>query len=991
LSAPAIVDIDGDGKQEIITGNRIHKFRFNSLSDHTQNTYTTIEGPKFVTVPEEKSNATYYYLSDGFTRVADIDGDGKPDIIVVTFGNSGVMPVKIVVYVWDLNDLNNVKACVSFGSEGEYGKFSIPFIGDINGKLDGYDGSNWTRKLPEICILGGGLYINRANTIANRTGVSIHPKSSGLSGKFNNTPSVGGHIIGLTWDDNATTVETKLKVSWGMEHTDRSDNTGITLFDFDNNNTADLCYRDETTLRIISPARSGKDYVTLGEGVSENSSVMFTKPVYSGTAFEYPVIADVNLDGSADIVVTNIGSHNTSTSRGWIEVYEYKGQKWAPCPPVWNQGMYDPTQVREDLKINARPISMLTEFEKGGEIIRPYNGSWMQTPITREGDDFVPVVRKPDAILTNMTVSVISATVTKVTLTIRNDGSASISASTPIAFYDAGTDGKDLNNGATTLIGTQPVGVDIFPDEKVTVEYTIGGNFNDHLIWAQVMDNGSKIIPANGYDDCNITNNTLSGIDCPYLKYTVAASPDSVLCGTADNALLTATPNEAPHHTTQTYQWYRNDVLIPGATLQTYTATLTGEYKCFVTDNICRGFSTVKTITRNIPTAVDDYITVRGIPTLIDVLKNDIKSQYCSVSPTIASEDEPKNGTAVVQPDGSILYTPNTVTVETKDSIKYTIADSKATVHITLLQIPQVTLPDTTILCISSELRTTKVNVMANDPPNAEGNTVYLTGAEFVDASDATLAYITVNPADSTVTLTVKQDVYVGVEGHTFDIIYHVKDNGLPASQYAIGRLAVKTYPTPSYPDIRVRVCPDAGNINLSKYLDTINGVKTNGIQWSSQIQGMPITSPAGTVSTDNLSFARVHTFAYTLGSVCVSEQQRKVYLEMLKNNRINIFRDTVVMCYRYADAVQIDQLFGIEANGKLSYLSAIDPYVKKSSDYGGTVMNGKKIYENDAVPDSDYHGVTVKKIEFKYTPDTNSCLSKTYTIVIVLTPDLLN
>jgi hypothetical protein len=155
----------------------------------------------------------------------------------------------------------------------------------------------------------------------------------------------------------------------------------------------------------------------------------------------------------------------------------------------------------------------------------------------------------------------------------------------------------------------------------------------------------------------------------------------------------------------------------------------------------------------------------------------------------------------------------------------------------------------------------------------------------------------------------------------------------------------------------------------------------------------MSITSPAGTISTDNLSSAGVHTFAYILGSICVSEQKRKVYLEMLKNNRINTLRDTVVMCYRYADAVQIDQLFGIEANGKLSYPSAIDLYVKKSSDYGGTVMNGKKIYEDGSLSgfDGDYHGITARIVELKYTSDINGCLrGKAYTIMIVLTPDIV-
>jgi hypothetical protein len=606
LPVPAIVDIDGDGKQEIITGNRIHKFTFNNLTNHTQNTYTTIEGPQSATVPESSGNATYY-LSDGFTRVADVDGDNKLDIIVATFGNNGSLDAKVIVYVWDIANTASVKACVSFGSDGAHGNFSIPFVGDINGKTDGWNGSAYTRKLPEICILGGGIYINRANTIGNRTGVGFHPKanSSAFSGKFNRTPDTnGGHIVGLTWDGTATSVAERLKISWGMEHRDRSNNTGITLFDFDNNNAADLCYRDETALRVISPARSGKDYVELGEvSGAVGSSVMFSTSVFSGTAFEYPVIADVNMDGSADIVVTHTDtdSRNLDRSRGWINVYEYQGAKWAPCPPVWNQGMYDPTQVREDLKINARPISMLKTYTKKGETIRPYNGSWMQRPIVRDESDFIPVVRRPDAIITNMTVKVNSTSSTTVTLEIFNDGSATIAASAPVYFYDGKTNGDDNSLAASTLISSRQLGVDIFPNETKQLSYSITGNFNDRLVWATIIMNkaGAK---AAGYDDCDLSNNAFSGADCPYLIYTTAVAPDAVLCGTADNAVLTAVPKESPHNA-PSYQWYRNNEPIAGATSQTYTATFAGTYKCFVIEGICRGFSSSKTLTR---VSVDD-------------------------------------------------------------------------------------------------------------------------------------------------------------------------------------------------------------------------------------------------------------------------------------------------------------------------------------------------------------------------------------------------
>ncbi|MDR2127410.1 MAG: Ig-like domain-containing protein, partial [Prevotellaceae bacterium] len=626
LAVPAIVDIDGDGQQEIITGNRIHKFNFKSLTDHTQNTYYTIEGPQSVEV-SESSGKVRYWLSDGFTRVADIDGDGQLDIIVTCFGNEGAGGnVKIIVYVWDMNDLNNVKACVSFRSNGDgASNFSIPFIGDINGNLDGYDSntSSWTKKLPEICILSGNVFISRSNrdtannaTVIDRTGIKFHPKTnlmirrgvgwnnnntSAGSRRFNrlynsNSGNISGHIIGLTWDATATEVEDKLKISWGMEHDDVSANTGITLFDFDNDNAADLCYRDARTLRVISPKKSGKDYVELNETVGAGSSIMFKTNVYSATAFEYPVIADVNMDGSADIVVTNSGVDSRSVSRGWIEVYEYGGKyKWAPCPPVWNQGMYDPAQVSEDLKINACPMPMLTPYTKNGETIYPYNGSWMQVPIVRKEQDFVPVVRQPDAVMQDVRVKVINAAQAEITVDVFNRGSATLASNTPISFYNGGVNGLALKE--SSFIKTVILGVDLFPNEKITRTYTLtGSNYNKCLMWANIMAN-NKEFPAAGFDDCNLTNNSFAGIDCPYLSYSVTAS-STAICGNNGTVMLKAIPATKPQHT-PIYQWYKDEMIISGATNQIYFASTPGVYKCYVIENICRGYSSSVTITLN--------------------------------------------------------------------------------------------------------------------------------------------------------------------------------------------------------------------------------------------------------------------------------------------------------------------------------------------------------------------------------------------------------
>jgi hypothetical protein len=294
-------------------------------------------------------------------------------------------------------------------------------------------------------------------------------------------------------------------------------------------------------------------------------------------------------------------------------------------------------------------------------------------------------------------------------------------------------------------------------------------------------------------------------------------------------------------------------------------------------------------------------------------------------------------------------------------------------------------------LCLTSESRTSKVNVLKNDT-DLENNVIYLTSAEFVDIADTTLAYITVNAADSTVSLTVKDGANIG-SGYIFDIIYNVKDDGTPASQCATGTLTVKVYPMPSYPDIRLSVCRDAGtSVNLSKYIDSLG---VTGIQWTS-LSGIPITPYEGVISMDNLPIAGVYSFTYTVSSICKSAVKRKVYLEVLNNRIVRQLKDTVVICYLYADAVNINRLFGVEAGGAWTYSSDsndVGNYVKQSTSsvYGGAVvMDGKSFYEAGSL--SSYHGVAAKIVKFTYAPKAGSCLhDKQYDMVIVFTDNILN
>ncbi|MDL2305892.1 FG-GAP-like repeat-containing protein [Bacteroides sp. OttesenSCG-928-D19] len=316
--------------------------------------------------------------------------------------------------------------------------------------------------------------------------------------------SIYNHIIAITYDGGEANIEDRLKISWTLEHEDTSNNTGITMFDFNNDGAFDLCYRDEETLRVISPKLGTTDYIRYTETEATSDAILFRTQVYSETGFEAPAIADVNMDGSADIIVAGWVNQGIYWANVYVFEYTAGSQMWAPCPPVWNQALYNPLYINEDLTVPAKPISMLTPFTtiKGGyaETITPYNGAWIQQPIVKEGEYYIPVYRHPDAVLTNMKVESDGGN-TKIKIIVRNDGLASINSTTPIYFYHT-VPATSTKLNAVVI----PIGVDVFPNEKVELEYTISGSPVGLFTHCSLVNTGTGI-PANGYTDCRPTNN----------------------------------------------------------------------------------------------------------------------------------------------------------------------------------------------------------------------------------------------------------------------------------------------------------------------------------------------------------------------------------------------------------------------------------------------------------------------------------------------------
>lgn len=310
-----LADFNGDGISEVYSGNNIvnaenGKLLMNSPLSAGCN---ISNGALFTTCSYNHSIAADLLPSPGLELAA---------------GN--------MVYEIQINNLN-----------GTSGNTMIPVIADMPaldgitsvGDIDG-DGELDVIAVRDISFPdGGGIWVWNP-----RTRAIIASAPSGASGGFPFIGDVDGDClpeIGMTFKYQLRMYKlngtSSLELLYSLPTTDESGVTGITMFDFNQDGKNELIYRDETDLRIIT----GIDGTTIA-----------SYPIRSGTGFESPVVADVDEDGEADIIVT--GYLNDPTEQR-VFCFESAGTPWAPARSVWNQPGYNVTNVNDDLTIPRYP------------------------------------------------------------------------------------------------------------------------------------------------------------------------------------------------------------------------------------------------------------------------------------------------------------------------------------------------------------------------------------------------------------------------------------------------------------------------------------------------------------------------------------------------------------------------------------------------------------------------------------------------------------
>jgi hypothetical protein len=446
---PSIADLDQDGAPEIIelggvidgaTGMTEATFpaQFSVVtSDVDGDGRLEVVGPRYV-FEADGSQVADVGIAGNHAAVADFDGDGGAEIAVINTNDH-------TLYLWRVN------AAMAGGAE------IIRQGININGALGACSGDT-----------GGG-----PPTIADFNG--------------DGTPDVGVAAgVGYAVFDGAdlmnpavANADTLMWITPAQDCSSRR--TGSSVFDFDGNGSAEVVYGDEQYLRIYDGA---------------TGAVVLQECNTTGTLEEYPLVADVDNDGHADIVVISNDYHSIlcpddGSQQHGLRVFG--DDQWVRTRRVWNQHAYHVTNVEEN--------GTIPTMETANWSVPGLNN--FRQNVQPEGE-----FAAPDLVAT--VVGICSPEEFGVIARVRNLGRAAVPQGVPVGFYE----GDPAAGGV--LLGTVPTTKILYPAEAEDVPLLLPDasaalRMGQTEAWV-VVDDG---MPPHPWVECRTENNRAHGsIEC---------------------------------------------------------------------------------------------------------------------------------------------------------------------------------------------------------------------------------------------------------------------------------------------------------------------------------------------------------------------------------------------------------------------------------------------------------------------------------------------
>lgn len=311
---------------------------------------------------------------------------------------------------------------------------------------------------------------------------------------------------------------------WRTDVTDISSGiTGCTLFDFNGDGKTEIVYRDERNLYIIN----GTDGAILSSQICS-----------SLTSKDYPVVADVDADGSTELCVTcGFVDGDNSIPNSHVRVFQSAAEPWVPARRLWNQHGYFVVNVNDDLTIPRRIqkhhlVWSSNQCSPGTN--RPLNKFLNQAPYldTRGCPIYAapdlafasaPVVNPPTCPDLNFTVS----------FSITNRGDMPLTGSVPISFYSS----NPSRPGATRL-NTTKANVNLKKNEILQLSNIVVNGIGSDSVYIVLNDAGTTVptpitLPNTSFLECNYDNIIGAPVNPLPVKLTALnLSPNSPCTGT---------------------------------------------------------------------------------------------------------------------------------------------------------------------------------------------------------------------------------------------------------------------------------------------------------------------------------------------------------------------------------------------------------------------------------------------------------------------------
>ena len=322
--------------------------------------------------------------------------------------------------------------------------------------------------------------------------------------------------------------------------------TGCTLFDFNGDGKAEIVYRDERFLYII-------------EGL--DGSIYSQVNCSSRTNREYPIVADVDADGSTEICVTcavtdvanadfNDFVNNNSSLQlpGQVRVFKSAAEPWVPARRVWNQHGYFVVNVNDNLTIPRVIQKHQVVFSTGSCTQgpnRPLNKFLNQSPfLNSEG---CPTYASPDLAF-SIAPTVVPPTCPNLNFTvsfqITNLGDVGLTGNIPVTFYTTNpkrAGAVKLNTIIVPLVNFDPN--DLFN----VVNATVTGNGADSL-YVVLNDAGTTVptpisLPNTTFFECNYDNILgVRVIPLPVIITAIEVTPNQLCSSPANGAARAFVP-----------------------------------------------------------------------------------------------------------------------------------------------------------------------------------------------------------------------------------------------------------------------------------------------------------------------------------------------------------------------------------------------------------------------------------------------------------------